>query len=100
MLRPFAIAFLLALPLISPTSTFALDANAINTAEVGKKPSKATSGPDPLLIKAQVLLDRARFSPGEIDGRQGDNFRRRSPPSKARRVCRRIPNSMLRHGRN
>ena len=66
MFRRLVIALALAfLPPIA-TSALALDANAINTAEVGNKPGKKVNGPDPLLIKAQVLLDRARFSRGDI----------------------------------
>jgi lipoprotein-anchoring transpeptidase ErfK/SrfK len=44
----------------------------INNANfTGKLPSQDSISP--LAVKVQILLDRARFSPGEIDGRFGDN---------------------------
>jgi lipoprotein-anchoring transpeptidase ErfK/SrfK len=49
-----------------------LTPDKINSANfTGKLPSG--DGISPLAVKLQVLLDRARFSPGEIDGRFGDN---------------------------
>lgn len=38
-------------------------------------PSGASDTSRPLIAKAEVLLGRAHFSPGEIDGMDGDNFR-------------------------
>lgn len=39
------------------------------------KAAKAKPAPEPMLIKAQVLLARADFSPGEVDGLTGSNFK-------------------------
>src|SRR3981081_3517470 len=58
--------------LVDPAFVAELDPERINAANfTGKLPSEDRISP--LAVKVQVLLDRARFSPGEIDGRFGDN---------------------------
>jgi lipoprotein-anchoring transpeptidase ErfK/SrfK len=39
-----------------------------------KKPARHQAGPNSALLEAQVMLARIGFSPGVVDGRQGDNF--------------------------
>ena len=58
--------------LVFPAAAASLDAAAINNAEYRAK-SPASDKVDAVIIKLQVLLDRARFSPGEIDGKLGEN---------------------------
>jgi lipoprotein-anchoring transpeptidase ErfK/SrfK len=58
--------------LVLPAAGAGLDAAAINNAEFRSKPPTADKA-DAVVIKLQVLLDRARFSPGEIDGKLGEN---------------------------
>ena len=48
-----------------------LNMEAVNASNFSNKPEEGVSA---VLIKAQVLLDRARFSPGAIDGRNGENM--------------------------
>ncbi len=48
----------------------------ITAASINDAAPKGANDKDPSLIaKAETLLDRARFSPGAIDGLDGDNFR-------------------------
>jgi lipoprotein-anchoring transpeptidase ErfK/SrfK len=71
MIRLFAATIFLGW-LVFPATAAGLDATAINNAEFRSKPA-AEDKTDATAVKAQVLLDRAQFSPGEIDGKFGEN---------------------------
>jgi lipoprotein-anchoring transpeptidase ErfK/SrfK len=67
------VPLLVFLLLLVPAVAAPVDIRAVNDAQWTQRPS-ARGRIAPLMIKAQVLLDRARFSPGEIDGKPGENF--------------------------
>ena len=67
---------LLCVLLNTPALGEALNIAAVNEAVWTKQKLSKAGGIVPHLIKAQVLLDRAHFSPGEIDGKLGDNFKK------------------------
>ena len=54
----------------------ALAPDSVNAAGKAVKPGKAAKLGSAAILRAQVLLDRAHFSPGEIDGAMGSNLRR------------------------
>jgi lipoprotein-anchoring transpeptidase ErfK/SrfK len=70
MIRVFVATMLLGW-LVFPALAAGLDAAAINNAEYSSKLS--TDSIEAAAIRVQVLLDRAQFSPGEIDGKLGEN---------------------------
>ncbi len=59
----------------SRAATPALDAQAVDAAQFSAPSGKGRArGPSPATtIKAEILLDRAGFSPGQIDGQTGSN---------------------------
>lgn len=55
---------------------FSTQAAEVTPAAINEAQWRGSAHDEALLIKAQVLLDRAHFSPGEIDGRDGENYKK------------------------
>jgi lipoprotein-anchoring transpeptidase ErfK/SrfK len=56
---------------VSPVLAF--DPASVNGANYEKSAGSSSKGPDAVVLKLQIMLDQAHFSPGVIDGRMGDN---------------------------
>ncbi|QPF83835.1 murein L,D-transpeptidase [Bradyrhizobium genosp. L] len=72
--RPICAA-LIAVAVAVPAFSAELKSDAINSAEPSKK-TLSTEKATPAGVRLQVLLDRAHFSPGEIDGKFGENAKK------------------------
>lgn len=70
------LAILVAMLGFGGTSVGALTADQINGAHFIDRRLEPQPGPDPFIVKAQVLLSRRSISPGVIDGGDGENFRK------------------------
>jgi lipoprotein-anchoring transpeptidase ErfK/SrfK len=62
----------------APSAPPTLDAQAVNAAQLPAPSAKGRArAPDAAaIIKSEILLDRAGFSPGQIDGKTGTNYQK------------------------
>ena len=50
-----------------------IDSVSVNNADYQTPKSRSDGAINSFIVRVQVLLDKARFSPGEIDGKLGEN---------------------------
>ena len=74
--RATAVLFLAISIAAVSTAAMALSADEVNAASWRPLEGPSSKKPDPMIVKAQALLDRRGFSPGVIDGYDGENFRK------------------------
>ena len=72
MVRKLAALGVVTFTAIASPSVLAFDPASVNEAKYDEKADKA-KGLDGVVLKLQIMLDRANFSPGIIDGHLGDN---------------------------
>jgi lipoprotein-anchoring transpeptidase ErfK/SrfK len=74
-MRSFLVLIFLMVAVAEARTAESLDLEKVNSAEL-KSQNFSEGRVNPAVVKAQILLDRARFSPGEIDGKAGENFKK------------------------
>jgi lipoprotein-anchoring transpeptidase ErfK/SrfK len=70
------VALCLTFAVVAAPPALALDAASVNGANYDEQftaDGSSRKEPDAVVLKLQIMLDRAHFSPGVIDGRLGDN---------------------------